>query len=103
QRDVTLLDVNRRRGHARAGPAGLLAQLFSEARGVGMARVSVIQMPEEVLRFHGDVADGTVLRLCQRVTFRFSDGRMERGHLFRNDVYAPRTNEYIAPDESYVW
>src|SRR2546425_142629 len=99
-RDVPLLDVNRRRGPSRAGPAGLLPQLFSESRGVGMARVDVIEMPEEVLRLHGDVADGTVIRLRQRVTFRFSDGRMERGLLFRNDAYAPRTHAYIAPEAS---
>src|SRR5713226_7078212 len=62
-----------------------------------MPRVNVVQVPEEVLRFHRDVADGTVIRR-QRVTFRFR--RRERGLLFRGDAYAPRTQAYIAPDAS---
>src|SRR2546422_1039116 len=52
------------------------------------------------VRFHGDVADGTMIRLRQGVTFRLSNGRMERGLLFRNDAIGPRTHAYIAPDAS---
>src|SRR5436309_10726577 len=100
QHDLPLLDVNRGRGPLRTSPSGLLPQLFSESRGVRMARMGVSEMPEEVLRLHGDIADGTMIRLRQCVTFRLSDGRMERGLLFRSDAIGPRTHAYIAPDAS---
>src|SRR5206468_5511246 len=72
QHDVPLPNVDRRRGPLRASPAGLLPQLFSESRGVRMAWMRVIEMPEEVLRLHRDIADGTMIRLRQGVTFRLS-------------------------------
>src|SRR5436309_2939637 len=100
QHDLPLLDVNRGRGPLRTSPSGLLPQLFSESRGVRMARMGVSEMPEEVLRLHGDIADGTMIRLRQCVTFRLSNGRMERGLLFRSDAIGPRTHAYIAPDAS---
>src|SRR5438093_1612882 len=91
--------VDRCRAPPRAHPSDLRLQLVPQSRGIGMPRMGVGQMPKEVLRLHGNVADRAVIRLRQRGTFRFSETK-EKVHLFRNDAYEARTHAYIAPDAS---
>src|SRR5712692_1899375 len=89
--DLPPANANRTTRFPLRNPSGFLLQLLQETGSIRVPRMDVVQMANEVLRFHRDIADWTAVHLRHGDLVR--DRMRER---IRSYLGVPRTRVWIA-------